>query len=118
MITVNYSYYTGTYKGTMPEADFNRLLVKASVYLDRVTFGRLADVTDTAILELAKLACCSVIDTYLLNEQGGGIASESNDGVTVSYVAGVSNAKSDSQRLREAVGLFLSGTNLLYRGVD
>lgn len=41
-----------------------------------------------------------------------------DDGITVNYVAGISNAKSDNQRLREAASLFLGGTGLLYRGVD
>ena len=46
------------------------------------------------------------------------MASETNDGVSVTYVAGVSNAKTDDQRLQEAVVLYLAHTGLLYRGVD
>ena len=117
MITVDYSFYTGTYHGTLSEADFNRQAVKASAYLDRVTFNRLADVTDATTLELAKLACCAAADAMLANEQGG-VTSESNDGISVNYVEGSGPAKADGKRLREAVGLFLGGTGLLYRGVD
>lgn len=117
MITVDYTFYTGTYKGALSEADFNRQAVKASAYLDRVTFNRLAGVTDTATLELAKLACCAAADAMLANEAGG-VASESNDGISVTYVEGSGPAKADGKRLREAVGLFLGGTGLLYRGVD
>lgn len=117
MITVDYSFYTGAYHGTLAEVDFNRLAVKASAYLDRVTFGRLAAVTDTAVLELAKLACCAAADAMLANEQGG-VKTESNDGISVTYVEGSGLAKADGKRLREAVGLFLGGTDLLYRGVD
>ncbi len=118
MITVDYSFYTGTYKGTMPEADFNRFAIKASAYLDRVTYNRLADVTDVGILDLAKLACCSAIDAMLAIERAPGVKSESNDGISVTYAEGSSLAKADGQRLRDAVGLFLGGTDLLYRGVD
>lgn len=118
MITVDYTFYTDTFKGKASKEDFERLDIKASAYLDRVTFGRLSDVKDDAVLEKAKLARCAVLDAYLLNEQGGGVASESNDGITVNYVAGISNTKTENQRLREAVGLFLGGTDLLYRGVD
>lgn len=117
MITVDYTFYTSTYNGALSEAEFNRLVVKASVYLDRVTFGRLTEVTDPTMLEYAKMACCSTVDAMRANEEGG-VVSESNDGISVTYVEGSGPAKADGKRLREAVGLFLGGTDLLYRGVD
>lgn len=118
MITVDYPFYSETFQGKASKEDFERLDIKASAYLDRVTFGRLSSVIDTDVIDRAKLARCALVDAYLLNEQGGGIASESNDGITVNYVAGISNTKSENQRLREAASLFLGGTGLLYRGVD
>lgn len=118
MIPVDYSFYIGTFKGEAAYADFDRLAVKASAYLDRLTFDRITDTLPAATLDRVKLALCEVVDTLLLNEHGGGIASESNDGVSVNYVAGISNAKTDQQRLREAAALYLGGTGLLYRGVD
>ena len=42
---------------------------------------------------------------------------ETNDGVSVTYVAGISNSKSEGRRLYEAAALFLGPTGLLYRGV-
>ena len=114
MIYADYSYYQNSYKGTMPEVDFNRLSQRASAYIDRVTFGRLGD--GKAVPEPVKNACCAVADVYLLNEHGGGVASESNDGISIDYVVGISNTKTDDQRLREAAALYLGGTGLLYRG--
>lgn len=116
MVYADFSYYQNTYHGTMSEADFNRLSRQASAYLDRVTFGRI----DAKISGSYKImdACCAVADAYLLNEHGGGVASETNDGISVDYVAGISNTKTDDQRLREAVSLHLGGTGLLYRGVE
>lgn len=117
MIAVDYIFYSQTFKGKTSEADFGRLSIKATAYLDRVTFDRITDdLTDTTATK-AKLAFCEVIDTLLLNEQGGGVTAESNDGVSVTYVAS-KTARTDTQRLRDAVGLYLSGTDLLYRGVD
>lgn len=118
MITVDYSFYTSTFKGKTAQADFDRLAVKASAYLNRLTFDRITDALPAATLNRAKLALCEVVDALSLNEHGGGVASESNDGVSVTYVTGVSNAKTDQQRLREAAVLYLGGTGLLYRGVD
>lgn len=114
MAYADYAYYAGVYGGTMPEADFTRLSRQASGYLDSQTFCRIRGdwVSDNRV----KDACCAVADTYRVNEKGGGIASESNDGVTVNYVAGVSKAKTDNERLYEAARLYLCMTGLLYRG--
>lgn len=117
MIAVDYEFYTQVYKGKMEQADFERLSVKASAYLDYVTFERINDTLPDNIQQKAKLAMCEVVDTYLLNEQGGGIASESNDGISVTYLSG-NSAKTDTQRLYSAASLYLGGTGLLYRGVD
>lgn len=118
MTYADYAYYSQEYGGTMPEADFKRLSRQASAFLDMVTFDRIASGQPEKVMEKVKAACCAVADAYLLNEQGGGVASETNDGVSVTYVAGVSNAKTDDQRLQEAAVLYLAHTGLLYRGVD
>lgn len=117
MIPVDYSFYIGTFKGEAAYADFDRLAVKASAYLDRLTFGRITDDLPAATLNRARLSLCAVVDALLLNERGGGIASETNDGISVTYVAGVSGAKTEGCRLYEAAALFLGPTGLLYRGV-
>lgn len=117
MMYADYGYYTGTFFGTLPTAEYNKKATTASAHLDRATFGRIGAVTDTDILDRVKMACCEVVDVLKLNEDGGGIASETNDGVSVSYRNGVSNAKTDDQRILAAIKLHLGGTNLLYRGV-
>lgn len=118
MLTVDYDFYCGVFHGKMPREDFERLSVYAAAYLDEVTMSRTADTLTADVEERAKQAFCAVADAYLLNEQGGGIASETNDGVSVTYVAGISNStKSEGRRLYEAAALFLGPTGLLYRGV-
>lgn len=116
MVYATYDYYMTDYYGSMLEDDFNRLSRQATAYLDLITFGRI-DATVTAG-NAVQDACCAIADTYLLNEQGGGIASETNDGISVNYVSGASNTKTDGQRLYEAAALYLGHTGLLYRGVD
>lgn len=117
MVYADFAYYSKEYGGTMPEADFKRLSRQASAFLDTVTFDRITAGQPEAVMEKVKAACCAVADAYLLNEQGGGVASETNDGVSVTYVAGV-GSKTDTQRLQEAAALYLAHTGLLYRGVD
>ena len=117
-IYADYIYYKESYLGKMKEREYSRLARKASAYLDRVTFGRLERINLPAEVKgKVKDACCAVADAYLLNEKGGGIASETNDGISVEYVAGISNTKTDDQRLNDAARLYLAGTGLLYRGV-
>ena len=101
----------------MSREDFDRLAIYASAYLDELTMGRTAGEIPAATEERVKMALCAVADAYLLQEHGGGVASETNDGISVTYVAGISNAKTDGRRLYEAAALFLGPTGLLYRGV-
>ena len=101
----------------MTEKDYDRLYRQASAYLDFITFDRIKNVTDESVMAKVKDACCAVADTLLLNEQGGGIASETNDGVSVTYVNGT-GSKTDEQRLRNAALIYLGHTGLMYRGVE
>ena len=116
MAYATYEYYKSEYGGNMGEGEFKRLSRQATAYLNQVTYGRIDATIATG--DTIKDACCAIADTFLLNEQGGGIASESNDGINVNYVAGVSNTKTDGQRLYEAAALYLGHTGLLYRGVE
>lgn len=117
MLTVDYNFYLGVYRGKMPMEDFWRLSVYASAYLDDLTMGRTAGELPAETEGKAKMALCAVADAYRLNEQGGGVASETNDGISVTYVAGAGSAKTEGRRLYEAAALFLGPTGLLYRGV-
>lgn len=117
MLSVSYEFYSGPFFGKMSEEDFYRLSVYAHSYLDELTMGRIDGELTEDIETKAKMALCAVADAYRLNEQGGGVASESNDGVSVTYVIGISNTKTEGRRLYEAAALFLGPTGLLYRGV-
>ena len=116
MLYADYAYYSGTYYGKMTEADFNRTARRASAYLDRVTFGRIT--STLAATDAVKDACCAVADAFLTNETTEAVASENNDGLSVTYRQDVEN-----KRLKNAARLYLSdvddddGTPLLYRGV-
>lgn len=114
MVYADYQFYTDEYHGTMPEANFSRLAIRASAYLDYITSDRAKSYNDRD--NKLKMACCAVADDYLSLEQGGGIASESNGRLSVSYVNG-STAMTPQKRLYETVRLFLLNTGLLSRVV-
>lgn len=112
---MNYTYYLNDFKGQAVEADFSRLLIPATAHINRITNNRAKTATGTD-LEAVKLATCAVIDELIHQEHGGVVASESNDGISRSYVTG-SVVKTPSQRIYAVAELYLSGTNLLYTGV-
>lgn len=118
MIYADFSYYRDTYCGEMAEGDFKRLSRSASAYLDSVTLDRIPSVTDEKIMERVREACCAVADVLLRKEQRDGIAAESNDGVSVTYVTYTSGTNANERWLYQAAVLYLGNTGLLYRGVE
>jgi hypothetical protein len=113
----DYSYYSTTYLGTaIPEADFPRLALQSSNFINQVTFGRAASVTDEASMDQIKMACCAVAEAMQLELQGGPVVSESNDGWSRSY-AQPQNTKTGRQRLYDTALLYLGQTDLMFPGV-
>lgn len=113
MVYADYDYYLNEYSGNaVAEADFARLSRQASAYLDSLTCGKIRGtwVDDSRV----KDACCALADILHAQEQGGEVASESNDGASVTYVTG--NATPE-QRMYNAAVMHLSNTGLLYAGV-
>lgn len=112
----DYNYYLNEYRGqTLTAADFDRLGVLATAHINQITHNRARIATGEA-LEAVKRAECAVMNELLRQEHGGVIASESNDGISRSYVTG-SAVKTPTQRIYACVQMYLSGTNLLYVGV-
>ncbi len=116
MLTAGYAFYTGVFHGKLPQEEFDRLGPYASAYLSELTGGSSDAAQPEALTERLQLAYCAVIDAWRLNEQGGGVISEGNDGISVTYMNSL-NARSEGRRLYEAAVLFLGGTGLLFRGV-
>lgn len=113
MIYADYDYYINDYSGrAIAETDFPRLSRQASAYLDGLTCGKIRGpwVDDSRV----KDACCAVAEVMYKQEQGGEVASESNDGTSVTYVT---SGKSAEQEMYYFAALYLSNTGLLYAGV-
>jgi hypothetical protein len=99
----DYTYYTNTYKGnSITEYDFDRLILRASAYLDRITANRAADYTSE---DAVKMAACAVAETWYINEQGGEIASQSVGSWSRHYAQ--AKPKSNDRRLLDAAILYL-----------
>lgn len=116
MRTVAYSFYTGTYHGELSQEAFEKQSWAAAAELDDLTMSRSAGELSSDEAQRCDLALCAMIDAADLYDQVGGVSSQSNDGVSVSY-APTAAAASKTQRLRDAAVVYLAQTNLLYRGV-
>lgn len=94
MVYADYDFYTDVYNGkAIPAGDWPALAMRASAYIDALTFGRLA--AGAEIDDAARLAVCAVAEAERRWAQAEarpmGLASASNDGYSESY--------SDSARL-------------------
>lgn len=138
MAYADYEYYKDTYLGTaIQEADFSRLALRASSFLDYYTQGR-ADKNQE--LEALKMACCAVAEQYqsidlarkvalnaLQNSanagEAGELQSQSVGSWSKTYRSGgesaqqaTTAAQAAQASLASVAAQYLSSTGLLYRG--
>ena len=92
------------------EIVFERLEYRARKKIDDATFGRLKN--ESPVREAVKRLMAELIGVYSSQEDtaaGSGIASTSNDGVSVSYVSPEQAIKALNQREAELIRLYLEG---------
>lgn len=129
----DYDFYKNTYKGNMPETDFNKLVIRASAEVRKNTFDR--DITNYK--DEVQMATCSVADILLKIEKLETnktklVSSEKADRIVASEQVAdlhrtyanttsvtdleeeISNQK---KKITEEIRLYLLHTGLLYRGV-
>lgn len=135
MVYADYTYYSGTYMGTVSEEDFPRLAVRASSFLDYYTCNRAAD---NSALDAVKMCCCALVDKYAVIEAAQALAvknlanaaandaevkSETVGGYSRTLATGGESALSAlnttdgaKKLLAETCMEYLAPTGLLYRG--
>lgn len=134
MTYADYDFYRNEYFGqTIGEADFPRLALHASQYIDYITQGRARD-----SMEPVKMCCCALAEQYQAIETAQALAHKSlaagaGDGAEVqsetvgswsrSYRSGGDSAQSAAQAaeagrsvLLDIARRYLTNTGLLYRG--
>lgn len=120
----DYEFYTTTYKGDLPKEEFEKSIMKASVYVRRITFGRADDNTE---MDEVKIATCAVCELLANDEKarskhlGRAVTSENTDGYSVSYESGGNGGTADellSRKISDTLELYLMPTGLLYMGVE
>ena len=135
MVYAEYTYYFGTYMGTVSEENFPRLAVRASSFLDYYTRNGAADNAD---LDAVKMCCCALVDKYAVIEAAQALAMKNianaaaNDAEVKSETVGsysrtlatggesalsaISATDGAKKLLAETCMEYLAHTGLLYRG--
>lgn len=121
----DYTYYTNTYLGSaIASADFNRLALRASAEIDKLTFDNaaviLAAATETAVIDKIKTATCAIAEEIQRQETEGdlgGVSSERVGNHSISFSANSLAALSPDQKIERVAKLYLANTYLMYRGV-
>lgn len=117
MSYATYEYYATEYLGNeLDNEEFLRYAKRASAEIDYVTFGRLKEKTE--IPNEVKDAVCAVAEQMKASNtaatvSSSGVASESNDGYSVSYRE-VSSASLRNE-YQSKIRLYLANTGLLSR---
>ena len=136
MAYADYTYYSGTYMGTVSEEDFARLAVRASSFLDYYTRNKAKEYVG---IEELQMACCALVDKYKvieaandlaaknlaasLSADGNELKSETVGGYSRTFASGGDSALSAlntsagaRKLLAETAAQYLANTGLLYRG--
>lgn len=109
---IEYGFYEDKYLGSkIPRENLPFYVQKAEIYLKAIAplAFKNRDRNDV------KMTLCAISDILYIDESegiGNGVASESNDGVSITY----SLPKTTAQKISDVIRLYLSGTGFLYRG--
>lgn len=118
----DYKFYQEQFHGsTIPEAAFSSVILRASIYIKYITFGR---IEDTEIPEAVRLAACAVSEVFHADDEmkagtgGLEIKSENNDGYSVNYVTDGPDGKpiTAEKKAYKSAYPYLVHTGLMYRG--
>lgn len=116
----DYNYYKEQFHGiVIPESAFLSEMLKAGIYINYITFGR---VHDTEIPEEIRMAACAVADVMYQGDTGRQeVKSETVGKVSVSYVTeqqdGQIKERAREKKQYTAAYPYLVHTGLLNRGV-
>ena len=112
MAYATFEYYRDTFLGNaIKEADFPRLSLRASEYIDAQTGGIIPQLS--TIPEEVVKATCAVSEKIQAQESKAEVTSESVGSYSVTYKTSTTTYE---QELFKLLKLYLGNTGLLYRG--
>ena len=125
MVYADYAYYQDDFPGSeLTEEDFPRYAKKASAIIDHVTFNRITALS--SVPDVVRDATCAVAeklkqfdDARVTDSNGRELASESNDGFSVSFRnTGTEEAQNAQIKVvLTTIRTYLANTGLMFRGI-
>ncbi len=111
-MTADLIFYKESFGGNckIPAAKYPLWEKRAGIILEKITGGKSIAHKDD---ERVKMCICEIAECIYEESKRRGIVSENNDGYSVRYENRDTKAK-----VNNIAALWLSGTNLLYRGVE
>lgn len=113
---VSFEFYQEVYHGSIADdKNFDNAELESEAFIDMITFGRIGRLEE--IPDCVKFAICSVTDAMVKFSESrkNNVASESNDGYSVTYVSGVTDADCNRE-MQSRARRWLANTGLMYRG--
>lgn len=113
---VSFEFYQEVYHGSIADdKNFDNAELESEAFIDMITFGRIRRMEE--IPDCVKFAICSVTDAMVKFSESrkNNVASESNDGYSVTYASGVTDADCNRE-MQSRARRWLANTGLLYRG--
>lgn len=127
MTYADYDYYIGSYQGTAISRDaFAALARRASLFIDRVTFGRIKP-CNGIVRDEVSAATCAVAEAMQASDQAqtlqaadyaAAVKSENTDGRSVTYQNADTIRKAVKSQWAEAAEQYLLLTGLMDRGIQ
>lgn len=122
MVYADYEFYKTQYLGTiLEEPEFNAMALRASAYIDYLTFGKAEKNAEKAAV---KLACCALAEQEKAIETSkaasassvGEKKSETVGSWSASYRSSAEILNESQAQLKTIATQYLATTGLLYRG--
>lgn len=113
---VSFEFYQEVYHGSIADdKNFDNAELESEAFIDMITFGRIRRMEE--IPDCVKFAICSVTDAMVKFSESrkNNVASESNDGYSVTYASGVTDADCNRE-MQSRARRWLANTGLMYRG--
>ena len=127
MVYADYAYYVADFAGTaLTEDEFPSYAKKASALVDYVTFGRIEALGPERVIDAVRDATCAVAEKLkqfdsarVTDSDGRALASENNDGYSVSFRDGDSLEAQTVQTktVLTTIRMYLAHTGLMYQGI-
>lgn len=116
----DYNFYKKEFlcgKKAVIDTAFNFYAKQATGYIRQQTFGNINEEEEIPLC--VKMCCCDVAELLYKAEHNdhSGVTSEKVGDLSVSYESADSQGQALLKNIRSAIYLWLSGTDLLYRGV-